>query len=138
MKARNFREAVEQLIREDGRYAPEAYEFVRDSLDYTVKLLNKPRTGPQRHVTGAELLEGFRQLALKEFGPMALTVLRRWGLNRCEDVGEIVFQLVDKGILGKTEQDRKEDFANVFDFEQEFGAVFLPPSRRRIQHNPDA
>lgn len=126
MKKVNFEEALEQILREDPRYTEDAYVFLREALDFTIKLLKKPDEGPARHVTGAELLEGVRQYALQEYGPMARTVLGRWGVRRCEDFGEIVFNLVGKGILGRTEQDRKEDFAGGYDFEKAFSEPFQP------------
>jgi uncharacterized repeat protein (TIGR04138 family) len=130
MKKVNFEEALEQILREDPRYDEHAYLFLREALDFTIKLLKKPEEGPARHVTGAELLEGIRQYALQEYGPMARTVLGRWGIRRCEDFGEIVFNLVGKGILGRTEQDRKEDFAGGYDFEKAFSEPFRPARTR--------
>lgn len=138
MKAKSFKEALEQIAREDGRYASEAYEFLREALDFTIKLLNKPESGPARHVTGGELLEGLRQYALKEFGPMAFTVLRHWGIRCCEDFGEMVFQLVEKGVLGKTDRDRKEDFSGGYDFDQAFRQPFRPAPGLRAPPHPES
>lgn len=121
-----FMEAVEKICSQDPRYAPDAYLFVRDALDFTVKSLNKPLQGPGRHVTGQELLEGIRRFALQEFGPMTSTVFRSWGLRRTEDFGEIVFNLVESGKLGRSEQDKKEDFADGYDFYDAFVRPFLP------------
>lgn len=140
MKKVNLTEALEQILREDPRYDVQAYLFLREALDFTIKLLAKPAGGPGRHVTGGELLEGIRQYALQEFGPMARRVLRHWGIRRCEDFGEIVFNLVGKGILGRTEQDRKEDFAGGYDFDEAFCRPFepsrkgaRPPASRRTE-----
>jgi uncharacterized repeat protein (TIGR04138 family) len=134
MKQTDFNEALRKILEQDTRYAPEAYLFLREALDFTIKLLQKPDKGPARHVSGAELLDGIRQFALQEFGPLALRVLNHWGVKRCEDFGEIVFNLVDSGALGKTEEDRREDFAGGYDFERAFAAPFLPekatPARR--------
>ncbi|MCX7591081.1 MAG: hypothetical protein N2255_05575 [Kiritimatiellae bacterium] len=121
-----FMEAVAKICQKDPRYRPDAYLFVRDALDFTVKALNKPAQGPARHVTGQELLEGIRRYALQEYGPMTSTVLRSWGIRRTEDFGEIVFNLVEAGKLGKTERDKKEDFANGYDFYEAFVRPFLP------------
>ena len=130
MRKLSFNEALTQILREDKRYDEQAYHFLREALDFTIKLLAKPAGGPGRHVSGAELLDGVRQYALQEFGPMAKTVLNRWGLRRCEDVGEIVFNLVGKGVLGKTEQDRKEDFAGGYDFDTAFRVPFRPAGKK--------
>lgn len=137
MKRISFQEALDRILERDPRYAGDAYHFVREALDFTIKMLNKPAEGPGRHVSGQELLEGIRQYALQEFGPMALRVLHHWGVRSTEDFGEIVFNLVDEGVLGKTEQDRKEDFQGGYDFVSAFQKPFRPqhatrpaPSRR--------
>lgn len=121
-----FEAAIFQILKEDPSYAPDAYQFVREALDFTVKMLNKPADGPARHVSGAVLLEGIRKLALREFGPMALTVLNYWGVYRCEEFGQIVFHMVNKGILGKTGEDSIHDFDGGYDFINAFRAPFEP------------
>ena len=126
MKKANFNEALAQILQEDKRYDENAYHFLREALDFTIKMLGKPQAGAARHVSGVELLEGVRQYALKEYGPVAQTVLGRWGIRRCEDIGEIVFNLVDKGVLGKTEEDKREDFAGGYDFDEAFRQPFRP------------
>jgi len=129
--------AVCALCAKDERYRPEAYYFVLDALDFTARMLDKAaKQGPERHVTGKELVEGVRVFALQEFGPMALTVLNRWGIRRCEDFGEIVFNLVGKGVLGKTDRDRKEDFAGGYDFEQAFRHPSRAGSRADLRAPP--
>lgn len=129
MQKAQFEEAIERIIAEDPRYHAAAYEFLREALDFTLRLLEKPEVGKGRHVSAAELLEGIRQFALKEYGPMTLTVLRTWGIRRCDDFGEIVFNMVAQGLLGKTEDDRKEDFAGGYDFDSAFRKPFRPRSR---------
>ena len=124
MKRIGFEEAIAQILLKDVRYDAEAYRFVREALDFTLKLFEKPATGPARHVSGQELLDGLRRQALAEFGPMALRVLAHWGVRRTEDVGEIVFNLVDIGALGRTDRDRREDFAGGYDFHEAFRAPF--------------
>lgn len=126
MKKIHFQEALAGILARDPRYAEDAYHFVREALDFTIKLLDKPQEGPGRHVTGQELLEGIRQYALKEYGQMALRVLNTWGIHKTEDFGEIVFNMVEAGILGKTEEDKKEDFHGGYDFETAFVRPFLP------------
>jgi len=118
-----------QAIRgKDPRYALEAYLFVREALEFTSKSLKKPKTGPMHHVSGRELAEGARDLALDQFGPLALKVLDTWGIHRTEDFGEIVFNLVEAGELGKTAEDKREDFADGYDFHETFAAPFRPKS----------
>lgn len=129
MKYSDFSGAVSAILLEDTRYDREAYTFVKDSWDYTVKML-KRQPGVPQHVTGRELLEGFRAYALEEFGPMASRVLTTWGLKRTEDVGEIVFNLVNKGFFGKQDSDTKDDFAAGFDFAEAFVRPYVPESQK--------
>lgn len=131
MKKVNFNEALAQILKDDPRYDEQAYLFLREALDFTIKLFAKPIGGPSRHVSGGELLDGIRQYALQEYGAMAKTVLNRWGIHTCEDFGVIVFNLVEKGILGKTEQDRKEDFAGGYDFDVAFRHPYRPGKKIR-------
>lgn len=131
MKKTGFHEAVALILKEDGRYQADAYFFVREALDFTSKMLKKPSRGIQKHVTAAELLEGIRQFALREYGPMALTVLRFWGINKTIDLGRIVFSLVNKQILRKTETDSIRDFENGYDFEAVFRAPYNPAVKRK-------
>ncbi|HMO50508.1 MAG TPA: hypothetical protein PKE26_01335 [Kiritimatiellia bacterium] len=130
MKKISFQEMVEQISREVPRYNSHVYFFMREALDFTIKLFEKPLEGPGRHVSGSELLEGVRKYALQEYGPMAKTVLNRWGIHRCEDFGDVVFIMVEKGVLGKTEEDRKEDFSGGYDFDTAFLQPFRPSRRR--------
>jgi uncharacterized repeat protein (TIGR04138 family) len=126
MKKVVFHEAVGLIANRDKRYHEHAYFFIREALDFSIKAMNKPSEGPGRHISGQELVEGIRQFALQEYGPMAKTVLACWGVHRCEDFGELVFNLVDAGVLGKTAQDRKEDFAGGYDFETAFRKPYRP------------
>ena len=129
MKKPNFSEAVAGIVRQDSRYDEQAYHFLREALDFTIKLLNKPAEGPGRHVRGEELLEGIRQYALQEFGPLALTVLHKWGVRECQDFGHLVFNMVARGVLGKTEDDKLEDFSGGYSFEEAFRKPFYPRSK---------
>jgi uncharacterized repeat protein (TIGR04138 family) len=107
------------IVMSDRRYAFDAYQFVLEALDYTYRMVKK-----RRHVTGQELLEGARRHALERYGPMARTVLNHWGLRRCEDIGEVVFNLVENGLLRKTDKDSREDFKQGYDFKKAFDGVF--------------
>lgn len=138
MEKINFGERIEEIIRTDSRYDRDAYQFVREGLDYTLKLMKKQGEKSPRHVTGQELLEGLRQYSLQQYGPMAKTVLNYWGINQCEDFAEIVFNMVERGILGKTEQDSRDDFKGGYDFDEAFVKPYLPPVRtahRRAANN---
>lgn len=129
MPAVDFDTALEPVLARDTRYARGAYHFVRDALDFTRDTVQSeacaavtPRKG--QHVTGPELLDGVRRLALSQFGPMTHCVLDEWGIRRCEDIGEIVFNMIDAEILSKTDEDRREDFGGGYDFEEAFRKPF--------------
>ena len=134
MKKQNFLEMVNLIVKEDDRYTREAYGFLKEALDFTMdkerKRMGKAVSKTQRHVTGQELLEGVREYALEQFGPMAHTVLTSWGLERCEDFGEIVFNLIEYGVFSKNEDDTKEDFTAIYDFDEAFLKPFQPDRRR--------
>ena len=123
--ATGFVEAAEKLAAE-GHYDKEAYFFLRDALETTLKRRKKARREPGGHVSAAELLDGFRVHALEEFGPMAITVLDFWKVRSCEDVGRMVFDLIDAGVFGKTDQDSLDDFRAGFDFGEAFARPFRP------------
>jgi uncharacterized repeat protein (TIGR04138 family) len=126
MQKIGFAEALDSIVASDPRYQREAYVFLRDALDFTTKQHKKARGTTVCHVTGPELLEGLRQYALKEFGPMVMTVFDNWGIHSCEDIGNMVFNLIGSGIFGKTEEDSLEDFKNVYDFAEVFVRPFAP------------
>lgn len=126
MQKIGFAEALDSIIATDPRFSRDAYVFLRDALDFTTKQQKKIKGTTVRHVAGPELLQGVRQYALKEFGPMVITVFSSWGINRCEDIGHMVFNLIDAGIFGKTDEDSMEDFKSVYDFQDAFVKPFTP------------
>ncbi|MFV1994965.1 MAG: Minf_1886 family protein [Verrucomicrobiales bacterium] len=126
MQRLEFEEAVERILEKDERFDGDAYVLLRDALDFTLKELHDAGIEENRHVSGPELLEGFRRYALREFGPMVTTVLGEWGVQSCEDVGSMVFNLVGIGVFGKTESDRMDDFIDIFDFREAFVEPFEP------------
>lgn len=128
MQDDHFLDTVGSICKDDSRYAPDAYFFIREALDFTGRTLDKPAQGEARHVTGTELLDGIRKYALQEFGPMSFTLLSSWGVQRTEDFGELVFNLVARGILGSTAEDKREDFADGYDFHEAFVKPFTPRS----------
>jgi uncharacterized repeat protein (TIGR04138 family) len=108
-------EGLQSILHEDTRYALEAYLFVLEALYYTRK---KYRI--EKHVTGQELLEGLKDLALERYGAMTITVFEHWGIHKTIDFGNIVFNMVRKKILSKTEDDSIHDFENAYDFKKVF------------------
>lgn len=114
------------VVARDPRYAYEAYEFIDRALQHTQKKLGRERTpdlvpgDPRLHVSGRELAQGARELALAEFGLMARTVFGMWGVHRTADFGNIVFNLIEAGLMSKSDDDAVDDFRDVYDFEQAF------------------
>lgn len=128
MQKIEFTEALDNIVAADKRFDRDAYLFLRDALDHTIKLRKKQRTEMSRHVSGQELLDGVRQYALREFGPMVLSVFEHWGVKSCEDFGEMVFNLIRVGVFGKNENDAPEDFKSGYNFRDAFVVPFLPPN----------
>lgn len=106
---------IRAIVKKDPRYRIEGYCYVFEALDFTLK-----RLAAHRHVTGRELCEGIRDLAIEKFGPLAKTVFDHWGIRTTDDFGAIVFNLVDAGLMGKTDTDSPEDFRSVFLFDEAF------------------
>lgn len=134
MEELKFCEVVDLIGKEDPRYERRAYFFLRDALDHTVNTVRKAeskkgRRRATRHVSGTELLEGIRDYALQQFGPMTHFVLTQWGIKRCSDFGEMVYQLIEYGVFSKTEEDRKEHFVELYDFHEVFVQPFQPKRR---------
>ena len=111
----DFWEKVHAICEQDPRFRREAYEFVMHALEHTTARV----VGPRRHVSGQELLAGIVDLARLEFGDLAWTVFREWGITKSEDFGEIVFALVGDGLLGRQPEDSLEDFVGGIDLRHE-------------------
>lgn len=118
---------LRELARSSGRYAPEAFQFVFESLEHAVRLARREHAeGAERHVSGQELLAGMRENATRLFGPLAAQVWRSWGVHESLDWGRIVFLLVDAGLLNRQEHDTLDDFRAGFDFDQVFVREYRP------------
>ncbi|MGZ4964536.1 MAG: Minf_1886 family protein [Limisphaerales bacterium] len=129
MQPVEFEQVIRSIVERDPRFKREAYLFIREALEYTQKMLGRPTADEIRHVTGRDLLDGIRHYALEQYGPMVPTVLGEWGIHKCEDVGEIVFNMVEANLLAKTETDSREDFKGVYDFDEVFAKPFRPTKR---------
>jgi uncharacterized repeat protein (TIGR04138 family) len=114
---------LERLRERYPRFHDMAYLFVLSALHHVLQHLAEPR-----HISGAELAEGVRDLALEKFGPMARTVLEHWGIHETGDVGDVVFALVEVNILIKQDEDTRADFEGVYEFDEAFRS---PYARRR-------
>lgn len=148
MQPIDFDEMLDKITRRDPRYDREAYRFVRDALDFTQQQLTRSQERPGRagrkgskkapphHVSGRELLEGIRDHALKEYGPMVTTVFGEWGIRQTADFGEIVFNMVEAGLLNKTAEDSRQDFEQVYSFEEAFDQPFRPRNKAGSPSEP--
>ena len=114
----------ERLRSAAGPYPLSAFLFVQEGLRHTCDRLYRiddlPTEDESRHVSGQELCLGLRDYAIEQFGFLARTVLANWNITRTEDFGNIVFAMVEAGLLRKTEQDRYEDCQAVYDFAEVF------------------
>ena len=122
----NFAEVVDQICEKDLRFSSDAYHFVQEGLNHTLKSLKRGGQHTHRHVSGQELLHCLREFALKEYGPMSKAVLNEWGIKTTDDIGQIVFNLVNASVLGKNDTDSPNDFKNVFTFDDAFVKPFVP------------
>jgi uncharacterized repeat protein (TIGR04138 family) len=122
-----------ELLRRDTRYTLEAYQFVRDSLDYAQSVMGlgekcRPEPGeeppPEAHLTGQQLCHAIRRYALDQYGYLAKWVLGSWGIHSTSDFGEIVYNLISINLMKKSPSDRREDFNDVYDFDQAFVREF--------------
>lgn len=119
-------DVVAEIVRRDPRYRAEAYAFVLEALDFTIQRRDQGR----KHVSGAELLEGFRDLAIEQFGLLARLVLSEWGIASTDDVGRVVFHMIEEDLLQKTADDHLEDFFGVYDFDETFEQGFRETLQR--------
>ena len=111
---------IETILSRDSSFHFDAYEFVLKALNYTQDKMDR-----DGHVTGQELSEGIKKYALEQYGPMAKTVLTHWGVNSTGDLGRIVYNMIDVGLMKKNEQDSQDDFKDVYDFNQAFNVFKL-------------
>jgi uncharacterized repeat protein (TIGR04138 family) len=109
----NFYQKIEEIIRKDCRYKPDAYEFIMQALWFTQKRLKRTT-----HVSAKELLEGVRDFGLNQYGPMTKSVFEHWGVKGTADFGEVVFNMIDAELMKKSEEDSRQSFNEVYDFEQ--------------------
>lgn len=128
-----FPHPIYRVLRSDPRYKIEAYTFVREALSYAQEVMDmgvaEPVPGgdgqqPERHLTGQQLCEASRKYALEQYGLMAKTVLESWGIRSTDDLGEIVYNLIEVDLMKKSDHDRREDFDGVFDFETGLRGAF--------------
>ena len=134
MKTIEFYTKVNKITQQDSRYSSDAYEFINDAVVYTVKKHEENKNeNESSHVSGTELLDGVREYALKQFGPMAYSVFCEWGIFDGMAVGNIVFNMIEHKILSRSENDSIKDFENAFDFKIALCLPFLPQNSEMIR-----
>lgn len=136
MQQVHFEQAILAILGREKRFDAHAFFFLKDALDFTLKRISDGNSGQSRHVSGQELLDGFRDLTLEQFGPMGATLMQEWGVLQCSDIGEMVFALIDEGMFGKQDSDSKEDFRGTFDLMEALTFPFLPKSKRPVVTPP--
>ena len=124
----HFDQALHNILKRDSRFAPDAYAFLKQALDFTVTEHTKHDPDMSQHVTAKELLNGFRKLAINEYGPMASTLFSEWGIHSCAHIGDMVFNLIEEGMFGKQDSDDRNDFAEAYGFHEAFVLPYLPKS----------
>ena len=111
----------------DGHYSPEAFRFMFEALEHALVASGKEKAkGPERHISGQQLLKGMREYARQLFGPLAAQTWRAWGIHRSLDWGKIVFMLVEAGMLNRQDSDSLDDFDEDFDYEEYFVKSYRP------------
>ncbi len=113
-----FFDLVADICDKDKRYKPDAYEFILQGLNFTQDRLKK-----HSHISGRELSFGLRDYAVQQYGALAQTVLAHWGISRTGDFGEVVYNMIEKKLLSKSDEDCREDFDSVYDFDSVFANV---------------
>jgi uncharacterized repeat protein (TIGR04138 family) len=138
MDKEQYEKQLEALSRQPGGYPVAAYRFVTKAVAFTAQQRRAEQSEASRHISGQELLEGIRHYALDQFGPLALDVFADWGITETEHFGEIVFTLVRHNLLGASEEDSIEDFADGYDFRQVFLRPFAAPPAADMPPTPIA
>ena len=118
-----------EVLRKDTRYKLEAYQLVHEALSWAQDLFEAGKQTPvepsgERHVTGQQLCHALRSLAFDQYGLMAKTVLATWGITSTRDIGNVVSNMIEAGLMRKSPEDRREDFDDVFDFDTAFEEEF--------------
>ena len=127
---KNYLKVLESIVRKDPRYPIEALVFVQNAVSYTVDKLYRSKNRKIKHISGPQLLDGIKDFALQQFGPMAVDIFEYWGITNTEDFGKIVFKLVDHNLLSARKEDKLEDFKNGYDFDEVFNKKFQPTGKK--------
>lgn len=125
-----FEQAVSIITASDDQHPPQSYYFLREALNFTLdRAKEKHGENAAEHVDAKEFLFGYRDYALREFGPLAWSIMRDWHIHHCTDVGKMVFLLIEHGVMGKNADDHPDDFTEVYHMEMALRAPYLPNSK---------
>ena len=129
---------ISYLVKSKGTHPANAYLALLDSVSACV---NETSRTELEHISGQDLARKYADILLNAFGPMAMYVLQDWNIRSTRDIGEMVFDLVSVGLLFFSENDKMEDFDDVFDFHEKFVAPFEAdepyPDFQIIRHTQD-
>ena len=123
----SLEDIVDAIVAKYPEYAPDAYFFMTQALDASVKRFRKPDSDP--HLSAEELYLGFCATALEEYGPMALLVLEHWGIESSKDVGELVYNLIEFGVFGRRSGDYREQFRSLPPLRKLLDEPFVPKKK---------
>ncbi len=125
------RNPILEILQRDPRYTIEAYQFVREGLNYAQEVKKLGSNQPalegdtlEKHLTGQQLCHAIREYALEQYGFMTQVVLKNWGIEATRDVGNIVYNLIDQDLMKKSKNDKVEDFDDVYSFDEAFREGF--------------
>jgi len=106
-----------------AKFHQDGYRFIYEALHHTQQKLDRSPNLPEEdaHITGQELMHGVRELGTKRFGPRARKVFAHWGVRSTADFGRIVFDMIERGEMRKTDRDQLSDFIDVYEFDDAFG-----------------
>lgn len=123
-----FRDGImERILAREPRFSESAYLFVLSALEFC-----QTRLPERRHISGRELAVACRDLALERYGVMARPVLEHWGVRATSDLGDIVFTLVELGMLISQPSDTRDEFLAVFDFDRAFDHEYPWPTGQAV------
>lgn len=118
---------LKEILAKDNRYSASAYQFVLFSLQCLVSSFKEPR-----HVTGQELCLSIKETAFGAFGPLARMVFNEWGLRKTQDFGNVVYNMIEVGAMGRQPADNLSDFDDVFDFcELDDYEIVIPKEKKK-------
>lgn len=118
-----------QAVALEAKYHHDAYRFIYEALHHTQQKLDRASANSEEdaHITGQELMRGVRELAIRRYGLLTKNVFAHWGVRSTGDFGRMVFEMIERGEMRKTDRDQLSDFFDVYDFDDAFGHDYVIP-----------